>query len=157
MFFKNQKIWPYILIPFLISACAREEEFAGAVVDPALKPLFDKFVAEGLQRGKTIDMSRISGTLADIPEAKVLGRCAQGTISGSTLTIDAAFWSSAGAWEKEYVVFHELGHCALDRRHLEDQKADGSCKSIMQSGTSSCKMIYNAQTRSGYLDELFSP
>ena len=141
----------------LLSACTREEEFAGGVVDPALKPLFDSFVAEGLKRGRTIDMSRINAVVADIPETKVLGRCAQGAISGSTLTIDAAFWSSAGIWEKEYVVFHELGHCALDRRHLEEQKSDGTCKSIMQSGTTGCKMIYNTQTRSGYLDELFSP
>lgn len=151
--------WPYIftLVLFVLSACAREEEFAGAVVDPSLQPLFDRFVAEGQQRGRTVDMSRISGVVADIPETKVLGRCAQGAISGSTLTVDAAFWNSAGNWEKEYVVFHELGHCALNRRHLEDQKADGACKSIMQSGTTGCKMIYNAQTRSGYLDELFSP
>lgn len=147
----------YLIILFFLSACAREEEFAGPVIDPALKPLFDRFAAEGLQRGRAIDMSRISGVVADIPETKVLGRCAQGAISGSTLTIDAAFWSSAGSLEKEYVVFHELGHCALDRRHLEDQKMDGTCKSIMQSGTTGCKMIYNAQTRSGYLDELFSP
>ena len=157
MFARGIKISAYVLVFVFFSACTREEEFAGAVVDPALKPLFDRFVSEGLQRGRTIDMSRISGVIADIPETKVLGRCAQGTISGSTLTIDNAFWNSAGSLEKEYVVFHELGHCALDRRHLEDQKADGNCKSIMQSGTTGCKMIYNAQTRSGYLDELFSP
>lgn len=157
MFFNIINKAGYLLIFFFLPACAREEEFVSTVVDPTLKPLFDSFVAEGLQRGRIIDMGRISGIIADIPETKVLGRCAQGTISGSTLTIDAAFWSSAGSMEKEYVVFHELGHCALNRRHLEDQKPDGACKSIMQSGTSGCKMIYNAQTRSGYLDELFSP
>lgn len=156
LFSRRIKLLLFLAIS-LFSACQREEAFAPVVIDPPLQPLLDLFVAEGRQRGMNIDISRLSAVIADIPETKVLGRCAQGSISGSTLTIDAAFWSSATIWEKEYVVFHELGHCALNRRHLEEQKPDGSCKSIMQSGTSGCKMIYNAQTRSGYLDELFSP
>jgi len=66
------------------------------------------------------------------------------------------FWETASFAEKEYVVFHELGHCALNRRHLDTKNADGTCLSMMQSGNGSCKMNYNAQNRSKYLDELFS-
>lgn len=146
-----------VLVLLIFPACNREEAFTGAVVDPALQSYFESFASEGLKRGKTIDMSRVSGILADIEDAKVLGRCTQGSVSGSTVTIDTEFWTKANAWEKEYVIFHELGHCVLNRRHLDEQKADGACSSMMQSGTSGCKMVYNAQTRSGYLDELFSP
>jgi hypothetical protein len=49
-----------------------------------------------------------------------------------------------------------LGHCALNRRHTDATNKDGTCISMMQSGNGSCKMVYNAQNRSKYLDELFS-
>jgi hypothetical protein len=147
--------WAIALSVF--STCSRDEDFTAIVVDPALQPYFESFVSEASKRGKILDLSKVNGLLADIEEAKVLGRCAQGAISGSTVTIDSEFWRKATNWEKEYVIFHELGHCALNRRHLEDQNADGTCVSMMQSGTNGCRMIYNAQTRSGYLDELFSP
>jgi hypothetical protein len=70
--------------------------------------------------------------------------------------IDRLFWETATMTEKEYVIFHELGHCALNRRHLDTTYKDGTCTSMMQSGNGSCKMVYNAQNRSKYLDELFS-
>ncbi len=138
----------------LVSSCSKDEvtEF---FVQTELQPYFDSFVEEALLRGKSLDMTRVNGVIEDIEGTQVLGRCEQASESGNFVTIDAAFWNKATYWEKEYVIFHELGHCVLDRRHLEDQNPDGTCVSMMQSGTSDCRMTYNAQTRSKYLDELF--
>jgi len=57
---------------------------------------------------------------------------------------------------KEYLVFHELGHCILGRSHSNDILENGDCKSIMQSGTSNCKGNYNDENREMLLDELFN-
>jgi len=58
------------------------------------------------------------------------------------------------AMQKERLVFHELGHCVLNRSHLETVGTDGHCLSIMNSAQR-CSDNYNAQTREKYLDELF--
>lgn len=136
-----------------VSSCDKGSDFE-YFVQADLQPYFDNFLAEGAARGKQLDMSTISGTFGELPGINVLGRCAQSAENG-TITIDEAFWNKATMYEREYVVFHELGHCVLDRRHLEDQHPDGTCVSMMQSGSAGCRMTYNAKTRSGYLDELF--
>jgi len=156
MYGSNQKTaywFSWLVVLFGMTNCTKDTEFQ-YFVQSELQPFFDKFYAEGTARGKVLDMESVSGVLGDLPAANVLGRCEQSTSHG-TVTIDQVFWDKASYYEKEYVVFHELGHCVLDRRHLEDQRADGSCVSMMQSGSGGCRMSYNAQTRSEYLDELF--
>ena len=150
---KTMWVLSWLVVLFSTTTCQKDTEFQ-YFVQSELQPFFDKFQEEGTARGKILDMKTVSGVLGDLPSVNVLGRCEQSTLNG-TVTIDQAFWDKASYYEKEYVLFHELGHCVLDRRHLEDQRADGTCVSIMQSGTGGCRMSYNAQTRSAYLDELF--
>lgn len=150
---KTTQVLLWLVVLFSTTTCQKDTDFE-YFVQSELQPFFDKFQEEGRTRGKILDMTRVSGVLGDLPSANVLGRCEQSTSNG-TITIDQAFWDKASYYEKEYVLFHELGHCVLDRRHLEDQRADGTCASMMQSGTGGCRMSYNAQTRSAYLDELF--
>jgi len=58
---------------------------------------------------------------------------------------------------KELIVFHELGHCFLQRGHREDALPNGACVSIMRSGIEDCLDNYTSETRSFYIDELFDP
>lgn len=69
--------------------------------------------------------------------------------------MDETFWNTTSDRGKEFVVFHELGHCFLLRNHLEDTFLGGTCTSIMRSGTGSCRDNYGRLTRETYLDELF--
>jgi len=48
-----------------------------------------------------------------------------------------------------------LGHCVLNREHLDDADNQGNCVSIMTSGTGSCHINYTIATRKNLLDELF--
>lgn len=125
-------------------------------VDERLTFFFESFKKEGSSRGQNINMEDIIGQIIDIETDGVLGRCNQLTSGKKHLMIDKLFWETANMIEKEYVIFHELGHCALNRRHLDTTYKDGTCMSMMQSGNGSCKMVYNSQNRSKYLDELFS-
>jgi len=140
-------------LQILLPACEQETDIQ-YVVQSELQPYFDRFYMEGSARGKQLDLETLNGLLGDLPGVNVLGRCEQSSET-RTVTIDDAFWRKADTYQREYVVFHELGHCVLNRRHLEDQNADGTCASMMQSGNSTCRMTYNAQTRAKYLDELF--
>ena len=147
-------LFSFLFISFL--SCQKEENLIAPEVDERLTPFFESFKQEGSSRGQNINMKDIIGQIIDIDTDGVLGRCNQLTSGQKHLMIDRLFWETANVTEKEYVIFHELGHCALNRRHTDATNKDGTCISMMQSGNGSCKMVYNAQNRSKYLDELFS-
>ena len=125
-------------------------------IDAALQPYFDKFVEEGFLRGQEIDLTakRIEGFIVEIEEEDVAGQCSYSSSSTRKVNIDINYWNRATDLEKEFVVFHELGHCYLERSHSDNQE-NRSCTSIMHSGTSGCRFRYNSTTRDTYLDELF--
>lgn len=143
-----------LIMSFL--SCRKEEDLIQPEVDQRLKLFFESFKQESISRRQSINMDDIIGTIVTMETAGVLGRCNQSTTGKKHLMIDSLFWLTSTFKEKEYVIFHELGHCALNRRHLDTKNVDGDCISIMQSGNGSCMMNYNAQNRSKYLDELFS-
>ncbi len=162
--FTNKNSIIFIIYCFSISTlligCAKENNenliVEELTIDAELQPYFDKFVEEGTLRGQTIDLTakRIEGFLLEIEEEDVAGQCSYSSSSTRKVNIDINYWNRATDLEKEFVVFHELGHCYLERSH-EDAQENRSCTSIMHSGTSGCRFRYNATTRSTYLDELF--
>lgn len=140
-----------------LTFCAKEEDAItiDSTVQTELSPYFSSFASEALKRGVTVDVSQIGGKITNIAAEGVAGQCQHSASQGHQILIDPAYWSTASSLAREYVVFHELGHCALGRAHRNDSNANGTCASIMQSGSAGCKMVYTSQTRSAYLDELF--
>ncbi len=153
--FKFITISSIFLISIISTSCEEEQVL---VVDDTIQPYFDLFEEEGSVRGKTIDLAaaNIQGIQTIIEEDNVSGQCVVNSSTGAkTIRVNQAFWTTASALEKEFLIFHELGHCYLDRRHLDDTGASGNCNSMMYSGNSVCKMRYTNSTRTAYLDELF--
>ena len=129
-------------------------------VDERLWTYFERFEEEAKQRGIAVDLvaSRISGVIENVEEEHIAGLCTTfGNFRPGEITIDAVFWSRASDLFKEFIVFHELGHCYLDRDHREDAFSNGRCVSIMRSGTLDCRDNYNVATRPTYISELFQP
>lgn len=127
-------------------------------VDPELWPFFENFEKEAAFRGLNIDLSaeNLTAEIDNIQERGVLGVCQYGSAINNHITIDEPFWNSSGSLYREFVVFHELGHCVLFRDHNESMNGNGICLSIMRSGTENCRDAYTDQNRKYYLDELFS-
>lgn len=167
----KQKIFPFFLMLIFgmlvfFTSCQEDEElgltaqeelvqFPG--VDPDLWSYFSDFEAEAAIRGLNIDLvaSRITGEIAEIEEEHVAGRCTYFNVRSNAVTIDQTFWDRSGVLFREFVVFHELGHCFLGRGHEEGINANGTCISIMRSGVEDCRDNYRTSTRKVYLDELF--
>jgi len=128
-------------------------------VDEVLWDYFDRFESEASARGITIDIrsENITGNISEISSEHVAGTCNYSYRNPNKITIDLEFWSRSGDRYKEFVVFHELGHCVLYREHKEDATSSNICESIMRSGTGNCIDNYTRNTRSTYLDELFDP
>lgn len=149
----------FLLIIITFASCAKEETAIteNYFIADELQPYFDRFVTAGLERGYQIDLAaaKIEGFLSLISDSGVVGQCQFDENSPHTIRIDKRYWNNATELEKEYVVFHELGHCYLERLHRDESNTNGTCVSLMESGLGECRANYRASTRADYLDELF--
>lgn len=139
----------------LLVSCEQDEQFS-VVIDNELQVYFESFRFEGENRGLIIDLedAQIQGNMQVIDDQGIVGQCIHDDV-GKSIVIDSEKWQSLDQLEKEFIVFHELGHCFLDRGHTDTRERSGACRSIMHSSTTVCQNIYNSRTRSDYLDELF--
>lgn len=151
-----------ILFVTIFLSCQYDEPTYGKSYpefDATLWPYLEAFEAAASARNVNLDLNNldVSGDIEEIAETRVAGYCQYSHPERGFVRIDKSFWEDANADLKEFVVFHELGHCVLRRLHREDQYRNGACVSIMQSGTGTCRPDYREATRELYLDELFSP
>ena len=93
----------------------------------------------------------------NIPAESVAGQCNFYSHSPNHVIIDSEFWSRASDNFKEMIVFHELGHCILNRDHREGRTNSGFCVSIMRSGELPCRDAYTDVNKPYYVEELFHP
>lgn len=126
-------------------------------IDNRLYEYFENFKEEAALRNIEVDYEKmnIGGTLENIADQGIVGQCQTYQNGNKAIVIDAQYWNKVSALQKEFLVFHELGHCVLDRDHLNEVGADGNCFSIMNSGTA-CKLDYTVKTRAALLEELFT-
>lgn len=126
-------------------------------VDQRLWSYFESFEREAYIRGLNIDLAshNLSGHISNISDDGVAGVCrySQGS---RDITVDSEYWNRAGLLNREFVIFHELGHCVLGRGHEEGSFSNGICVSIMRSGLGECRDANSQGNREYYLDELFS-
>jgi len=169
---KSKFLLFFSLLLFITTACSDsdllvdstveepEPEIVGYPdVDERLWPFFERFEEEGRKQGIEVDLraENITGEILEIDEDRVAGQCSFNRFNPNHVTIDLEFWNNASETFREFVVFHELGHCYLFRDHREDTNTNGTCRSIMRSGTEDCRDNYNRFTRGSYLNELFDP
>ena len=142
-----------LLVPMFFTSCEDIVE-----TDEELLPFFDMFAEEGAERGFLVDYeaARIEGEIQNISTANVLGQCFRNEDKPRKVIVDRDYWEEANEMEKQFLIFHELGHCFLDRNHL-DQTFQGTniCISIMHSTPQACDFELTEENREEYLDELF--
>lgn len=144
---------------FLITSieCQKETGLGESYVDKALQVHFDAFVHEANMRGLTIDFDKtpVSGFLSDDLEEGISAQCQHDSQNPNRLLVSRSRWIVSTPMEREFLVFHELGHCYLKRSHLDTKDGRGYCLSIMHSSSSACYNNYSEKTRAQYLDEYF--
>lgn len=136
---KNKLIVIFVLLLF---GC--EDIITIRQIDKELKPHYDSFINEGIQRG--VDYSRIP----------IVMKFKDIELAGSSTTLDGKFadvrinryyFDNYTENQIEVLTFHELGHALINRAH------DSSCFSLMSSDL--CKYENYKTHRSSMLDELF--
>jgi hypothetical protein len=124
--------------------------------DPELQPYLDKFYQEAEARGVKINRENL--LLRIEPQKNMTGaghsrRCGCQRvvlISDDSFDFFSEKWMSkdSAAYGLENVIFHELGHALLDRRHPDYE-------SLMQTGISYFVYAKDKDRRKLMLDELF--
>jgi len=142
------------LLGTVIYSCGEEDLVE---TDAELIPYFEIFAAEAALRGITVDYQaeRIEGLIQDIGDPNIQGQCFQNEKKPKKTIIDLQYWNRSTELEKQFIIFHELGHCFLEREHLDTDK-NGTCISIMHSNPNACNFMLTEDNREDYLDELFS-
>lgn len=123
-----------------------------------------RFQDEAAKRGRTFDLIN-GGLIVEFADLKdgVAGLCHYE--KPIRVEIDNTYWkaiekSSNADVMKENLLFHELGHGFLNRKHLNSVLENGDWKSIMCGGDKvndrSWNINYRGIRREYYLDELFN-
>lgn len=146
-----------ILITFMLIGCSTDpyEEYDIAnkeIANTIFEPFFDQYKKEAVKRGYNFADHEIDFYLADIDGKSAVGIA----YSNNQIFIDRDYWHQIDLKLKERLVFHELGHSILKRKHKNQQTEGGECESFMRSKPSDCNQnIYSDLWREYYFDELF--
>ncbi len=155
--------WLVVLSFLVIVACSDDGRVAEMPaiydVDPEFEPYVQEFIIEAEKRGQTFDFREtgLSIKFSEFPLTNANGRCFLGQYR---IEIDKLDWFSFSELFRSYLLFHELGHCALNRRHRNDKFSDGSWKSVLKGDPfvefdARKPVPYFGFRKDYYIDELF--
>lgn len=136
----------YITLILLIVSCISCGMYKA---DDATVEYIHRFEQEAKTRGRNIKVNNIVVEIQDelnyFKGGVAVGECASGGVTPK-VTILRSFWNRSGDSHKELVIFHELGHCVLNKGHTKEPG--------IMAGAIVEDFIYNAK-RTEYLDAFF--
>jgi hypothetical protein len=158
-----KQIFPLCFLIILISNCKKNSEVGAAGeyrVDPVFEPYVQDFIAEGAKRGKTIDFSD-SGLIVEFSDRVVGGASGFCYVGQHHVVIDKSEWFSLSEDIRGFLLFHELGHCELNRGHTNVKFDNNVWQSIMRGSPLEgievwLPVPYFGFRKEYYIDELFN-
>jgi len=142
----------YLFLFISISACGDKKTQS---INPLFVPYVDAFFEEAKNRNINIALSDFDLTMRFAVVDEFIGTCNTGNV---TIEIDRESWRSFSNVNKEWLIFHELGHCILGRDHNNEKNDNGECRSVMNEtinnlncSTNLCSSLW----KDYYFDELF--
>ncbi len=141
-----------------LSSCEVDPVVNYVEVDTSLQDYYERFIDEAYVRGLDIEDAtyQVNARIGEISEPNVIGQCSWNQSHVHNILVDEDYWRTASDLQREFLMFHELGHCVLGLDHNDMADARGNCGSIMSSGSGNCRVMYTYTNRKALLDELFS-
>lgn len=118
-------IFTLSLLALLVSSCGRPPI---RIVDAELQEYVSRFEQIG-----RFQIGDLEAQFGEIKEENVVGLCETDDDAQTPpkITISKEYWEGIIDVQREELLFHELGHCILNREHRNDLGADGCPMSIM--------------------------
>lgn len=165
------KLFSLCLYLSLFTYCQEDDPIQPIVdIHPDFQSIVDLFVLEATSRGKEIHIDNLILQYDQGLDQNTCGEC--NSLAGLNEVQKQIRVNSDRCWqydqELEALIFHELGHCILQRTHLSDTLPNGNPKSMMVGGDitiyAPCRYVLddpancnNLHKRQYYIDELFDP
>lgn len=153
---KLHQVVAVCLVCFLFLSC--EDDTPNYNVELDFQEYVDRFIEEAAKRGKTIDFSDtgLSIQFREAVDTESGGVCYLGQ---HRIEIEKFFWDDSNDAQREGLIFHELGHCELDRLHRNDLLPNGEWASRMRGDPipepQTIPINYSGTRQQYYTDELF--
>jgi hypothetical protein len=120
-----------LLIAAILTSCGSEvsdfHHFTGSPDDYDKKvnlgpyaPYVKLFVQYAEEYEAPVKIDDLEFKTADIEEENIMGRCHRYDHGTPTIVIDSIYWDKISPTQRIALVFHELGHCVLNRIHVEE-------------------------------------
>ena len=142
----------------LIFSCEKDKIYN---VPANIQPFVDEFLAQAAMRGVDIDIEELVVEFGEdlmVEGVSAAGICTKSRRDPPTIKLDTTTinWR-ANPSSREQLVFHELGHCVLNRSHLDSRLPNGNYVTTMRpTGEQLYGQVLSAFKRVYYLDELFT-
>lgn len=111
---------------FLILLVASATGCGQSAWDSEVSPYINEF----LDIGQVQNLPETEVILGEVP-GEAIGVCNHYSNGKKQIILDHSYWNQATEVEKTILVWHELGHCVLDRRHMDIMLPDTCPYSIM--------------------------
>lgn len=92
---------------------------------------FERFEQRARENGQEIETNQIGIKFANNFGDRVMAVCIQRAGLPSEIEVNKSYWDKFGDTKREMLIFHELGHCSLDRRHRSEVDSRGRPMSLM--------------------------
>lgn len=137
----------FVIICFLLASCGRQKD----VVPAEVESTYRLFVEKAEHYGSKLKSRSLQIYFINTPKNEV-AQCEKNS-DLALIRISPAIWKSASSDSREMILFHELGHCLLDRDHT-DGYVEGRPRSIMHSYGVNSKHF--GEHKEDYFRELFT-
>lgn len=100
-------------------------------IEPRYQSYVDNFVSDAQKTGRTIEINDL--IIKSVPQIsdEIIGQCQRGINVTPRIVINYGHWKNFSNVEREELLYHELGHCILNRWHKNDTDSLGIPISIM--------------------------
>lgn len=123
----------YIMLSLLLCSCMVAQENSQPLgylpfepyVDAAFADIVNEFEDDYHKYTGDIIEIRLPINFVDIPNPNYIGLCwfNNGGVKIPHIQIDRSKWELMSDWRRKAVLYHELGHCVLGRRHTNNKNS----------------------------------
>jgi hypothetical protein len=105
------------------SACAPKEKQHEAFlqVDAPFQDFVHNFEQVSAEEGQPLTIDDLVVQFGDTPTLNETGVCEWADNETPKITVNQRIWNTLNDYDKQEVIFHELGHCVLKRVHQNSE------------------------------------
>jgi Zn-dependent protease with chaperone function len=122
MSFLHHRLIAVLFIGLAAQSCAQKQDHTATLaIQDAFVPFVTEFERVAGQQGQNLTISDLIVEFGDTPSMNETGVCIWSSDETPRVVINQRIWATLNDDDREEVIFHELGHCVLQRLHRSNR------------------------------------